>query len=47
MYIAAGVLGSPVGAEGPGELGFRGTKIADPNKARQAERLGMGVGRVG
>ena len=44
---AADVLASPVGVEGPHEIGFRETKISDPNKARQAERLGMGVGRVG
>ncbi|CAI7997804.1 ADP-ribosylation factor GTPase-activating protein 2 [Geodia barretti] len=44
---AAEVLASPIGGEGPGEMGFRETKMADPNKARQAERLGMGVGRVG
>ena len=42
---AAEVLASPV--DGPQEVGFRETRISDPNKARQAERLGMGVGRVG
>ena len=47
LCVAAEVLASPVGGEGPGEMGFRETKMADPNKARQAERLGMGVGRVG
>ena len=29
------------------ELGYREPKHMDPGKARQAERLGMGVGRIG
>ena len=44
---AADVLSSPMGSEGPQEVGYREAKISDPTKARQAERLGMGVGRVG
>ena len=47
LFAAAEVLASPVGVEGPSEVGFRETRISDPTKARQAERLGMGVGRVG
>ena len=41
------MLASPVGVDVPQEVGFREAKLSDPNKARQAERLGMGVGRVG
>jgi len=29
------------------DLGYREPKHMDPGKARQAERLGMGVGRIG
>jgi ADP-ribosylation factor GTPase-activating protein 2/3 len=44
---AAEVLAAPMTPDGPQEIGFRETKMSDPGKARQAERLGMGVGRVG
>ena len=46
-HTAAELLSAPLGYDGPQEIGFRDTKMSDPNKARQAERLGMGVGRVG
>ena len=45
---AAEVLAAPVSYDGgPQEVGFRESSVTDPSKARQAERLGMGVGRVG
>ena len=47
VFTAAEVLAAPMTPDGPQEIGFRETKMSDPGKARQAERLGMGVGRVG
>ena len=44
---AAEVLSAPLTPDGVQEIGFREAKMSDPSKARQAERLGMGVGRVG